>query len=428
MQQIPRTDLFTVDRSDDELDRVFRTSWLFVAHESEIPTPGSYVTRRMATDPVIVVRNPAGEVRVLRNSCAHRGTQLCRADVGVTSGFRCMYHGWTYDTDGRLRGLPGLRKWYPPDFDRAAHGLVTARAESFHGLVFATWDTDAPPLREYLGDLAFYLEALFARAEGGWEAMGEPLRWLSRTNWKVSVENFGMDSLHLAHLHAGPAKLGIFTSDGATPTAYTVVCGSGHAAAATKLPVEGGRTYPGYPEELWPGFDAALSPEQAWFVSNNLVTKGNVFPNLSFIDLVHAYTGDPEAPPVAGTMLRQVHPVDAYTSEVSMWILVPRDAPDRWKRWSQESLIRTLGVSGTFEPDDLENTTAVSAGNRGIRGRDDDLLFVAGAHLAPTEAVDGVRLPGEVYVCSINTELMQRGFFTEWYRRMESAPVRAGAS
>jgi hypothetical protein len=58
-------------------------------------------------------------------------------------------------------------------------------------------------------------------------------------------------------------------------------------------------------------------------------------------------------------MLRLVHPAGPYRSEVSMWILVPRDADEQWKRWSQDSLVRTLGVSGTFEPDGLENTAAI---------------------------------------------------------------------
>src|SRR6516162_9310239 len=41
----------------EELDRIFRRCWLFVAHETEIVEPGDYVTQRMGVDPVIVIRD-----------------------------------------------------------------------------------------------------------------------------------------------------------------------------------------------------------------------------------------------------------------------------------------------------------------------------------------------------------------------------------
>lgn len=419
---ISRSQIFSDESYRRELDEVFADSWLFVGHESEIPEPGDYVTRKMAADPVILVRARSGEIRVLLNSCAHRGTQLCRADVGNADAFQCMYHGWTYDTDGRLRGVPGLRQWYPPDFRRSDHGLRRARVGVFQGLVFATWNSGGPSLEDYLGEFGWYLRALFGRADSGWEAVGEPLRWISRTNWKISVENFGMDSLHLGTLHENPTRLGIFGATDQQPTAITSVCAGGHGIEATKLiDPSGARSFPGYPEELWAEFERNLSDDAAWYASNNLVCKGNVFPNLSFIDLFHDYTGDPSAPPaVAATMLRLVHPAGPFSSEVSMWILVPRDADERWKRWSQDSLVRTLGVSGTFEPDDLENTAAISAANTGRQAGRWDMLFAAGEHYGVQGEVNGHTLPGQVIVSSMNAESMQRNFYAELDRRLGS--------
>jgi nitrite reductase/ring-hydroxylating ferredoxin subunit len=97
---------------DREMSRIFRRTWVFVAHESEIASPGDYVTRRIGLDPVIVVRLDDGSIGVHLNACAHRGTQLCNATRGNTSHFRCPYHGWTYNTRGQLRGVPMLRKVY----------------------------------------------------------------------------------------------------------------------------------------------------------------------------------------------------------------------------------------------------------------------------------------------------------------------------
>ncbi|MGG2201793.1 Rieske 2Fe-2S domain-containing protein [Paenibacillus validus] len=53
-----------------------------MAHESEFKEPGSYVTRWMVNDPVLLVKNSAGEIKAFLNSCTHRGTHLCTADFG----------------------------------------------------------------------------------------------------------------------------------------------------------------------------------------------------------------------------------------------------------------------------------------------------------------------------------------------------------
>jgi phenylpropionate dioxygenase-like ring-hydroxylating dioxygenase large terminal subunit len=360
---------------------------------------------------------------VMLNSCAHRGTQLCRADRGTAANFRCMYHGWVYDTDGNLRGIRN-RRLFPPEVDVSRHGLTMARVSSYLGLVFATWNAEAPELSDWLGDMEFYLDAMLGRCTDGWEAVGEPLRWRTKCNWKLSVENFALDSLHLDTLHANPIKLGVFGTGDAKPTSYTVVTAGGHGVTATKVPSTGELVYPGYPPQLVADFVTHGSPAQRWFASNNVVCKGNLFPNFSFIELVHDTTGDPDAPPVAAFMLRLAQPVGPTATEIWMWILVPRAAEPRWKRWSQESLVRTLGVSGTFEPDDLANAVSVSSVNTGTRAGENDFLFFGGAHVQPQDEVDGYRLPGRVHVAPLNTEVLQRAFLREWAERI---PAMAGA-
>src|SRR5512146_1668383 len=62
-----------------EQDRIFNRSWMYLAHESEIPKPGDYVSRALGSVPVIVNRDDGGGVNVVMNSCRHRGAKLCRA-------------------------------------------------------------------------------------------------------------------------------------------------------------------------------------------------------------------------------------------------------------------------------------------------------------------------------------------------------------
>src|SRR5260370_1155394 len=85
-----------------EQDRIFARCWLYVAHDSQVPKAGDFVTNFMGEESVIVCRDGEGRVRVFVNSCRHRGMRVCRTDAGNTGTFQCPYHGWTYDVKGRL--------------------------------------------------------------------------------------------------------------------------------------------------------------------------------------------------------------------------------------------------------------------------------------------------------------------------------------
>src|SRR5713226_6232926 len=89
-----------------EKERIFSRTWMFLAHESEIAKPGDYVQRYIADDSFIVARDETMAIRVLFNACRHRGTLLCRAEMGNAPYFRCSYHGWTYKNTGELLSVP----------------------------------------------------------------------------------------------------------------------------------------------------------------------------------------------------------------------------------------------------------------------------------------------------------------------------------
>ena len=88
-----------------------------------LPDNGSYVARKAAGSPLLVVRGDDGKVRAFINGCRHRGMQVAK-DSGCARAFVCPYHAWTYGLDGELRNIPGRAGF--PGVELQEHGLVEA--------------------------------------------------------------------------------------------------------------------------------------------------------------------------------------------------------------------------------------------------------------------------------------------------------------
>ena len=190
------------DIYQQELENVFARCWGFLCHESQIPEPGDFFTTYIGEDPVLVWRDSKGEVNAFLNVCRHRGNRLCRAGSGNASSFNCAYHGWTYGNDGGLLAVPRQQDAYYGELDPSKWGLMpVAQLDHHKGLYFATFDPDAPSLQEYLGEMAWYLDAFFDRREGGAEVVGGVLKWEIPCNWKLPAENFGGDAYHAFWSH-----------------------------------------------------------------------------------------------------------------------------------------------------------------------------------------------------------------------------------
>ena len=89
-----------------EMDRVFGRAWLFVGHSSQVPKPGDYFTTELARQPVVMTRHRDGNVHVLFNRCTHRGAKVVNERCGHATRMTCLYHGWSFDTDGALTAVP----------------------------------------------------------------------------------------------------------------------------------------------------------------------------------------------------------------------------------------------------------------------------------------------------------------------------------
>lgn len=279
-----------------ERERLFGRAWVFVAHESEVPVPGDYVVRRVLADSFIIARGEDGQVRALFNMCLHRGMQVCRAELGNASHFRCPYHGWSYRNDGRLAGLPFHRDAYGGEagFPRKGQALLPAPSLASHnGLIFISLDPDAPPLRDYLGDFTFYLDYYTKQSAGGIELRG-PQRWRIKANWKIGAENFAGDMYHTPHTHTSVVEIGLFREPKAEKRKDGCTYWAGNGGGTTyKLPpgtLEERLRYVGYPDVMIERMKRGWSREQLDVVGRDgfMISAASVFPNLS---LVHNWPG-----------------------------------------------------------------------------------------------------------------------------------------
>lgn len=190
---IARERYFDRDFHRLEVERMWGRVWQMACREEQIPEVGDSLVYEIVDASLIVVRTAPDEIRAFHNSCLHRGTQL-RTGSGRVEGFRCPFHGFTWNIDGTFRGMPC--PWDFPHVDPDDFCLPEAAVGTWGGFVFVNLDPQAPPLEEYLEDLPWHFAA--------W-----PLeeRYLSAhvvrvmpCNWKVALEAF-IEAYHTVAVH-----------------------------------------------------------------------------------------------------------------------------------------------------------------------------------------------------------------------------------
>ena len=183
----------------------FANTWSFVGHASQVPDAGDYVALTLAGQPLLMVRQPDGGIRVLHNRCAHKGSQLVAEGAGNAGRFfRCPYHAWTYKLDGAPLAVP-LKNGYEGTRLReceSGQGLEPVAASHVHrDFVFARLSAAGPSFVDYFGDALHALDNLVDRSPTGrLQVAGGVLRSVVRCNWKMYLENIN-DTVHPMSTH-----------------------------------------------------------------------------------------------------------------------------------------------------------------------------------------------------------------------------------
>jgi Rieske 2Fe-2S family protein len=164
-----------------DLERIWRTGWLFAGHSCEIRNRGQYFTVEVDSDSIIVIRGEGNVLHALHNVCRHRGSLICTEAAGQTNRLVCPYHQWTYGLDGALLGTRGMQDDLPKD----QLALQKMHVRECEGLIFISLASEALPFEPAFEALAPLLKPQgFGRAK-----IAKVVDYSVQANWKLVWEN-----------------------------------------------------------------------------------------------------------------------------------------------------------------------------------------------------------------------------------------------
>ncbi len=184
-----------LDRFEAEKSELFLNSPLLAGFSRDLPEPGDKMLFDDAGPSILITRSLDRTVHAFLNMCPHRAAQIvteCRGSRLMT----CPFHGWTFDLEGKLVGMP--RKEGFDGLDRASLGLVRVPVTEWNGMIFviARAGEDAIDMEAQLGAFAPEIAQIdFASVKAV-----ATTRLDAGANWKMAVDTFG-ESYHLSVLH-----------------------------------------------------------------------------------------------------------------------------------------------------------------------------------------------------------------------------------
>jgi anthranilate 1,2-dioxygenase large subunit len=236
LNKVPKEVFVREDVYRAELLTIFYgPQWHGVAHESEIPDPGDFKTFQVGEVPLLINRDKSGKVNVFTNVCTHRGTQLEMAERGNKLQFQCPFHRWTFDASGQLTFCPMKGEGFSPGFSYDKYPLQRLRVSNFKGIIFVTFDDDAPDFDMYLGKTGEVLAGIVG-GDGRLKLIGYH-KTRFECNWKTYQD---VDSYHAPLLHKAFA---MFNWTGGREGVQHIVEPWGHISSTSvlTLPQDGGR-------------------------------------------------------------------------------------------------------------------------------------------------------------------------------------------
>jgi|TARA_B100000809_G_scaffold227667_1_gene240133 phenylpropionate dioxygenase-like ring-hydroxylating dioxygenase large terminal subunit len=394
----------------EELENIFGRAWLMIGHESLVPKVNDYFQTYMGEDPVILTRDNKGKLHAFMNMCRHRGNRIVRADVGNAKNFMCSYHGWTYSNEGDLEYVPGEEEAYYGALDRDRFHLVEARLDTYAGIVFATWDSGAPSLEEYLGDARWALDVSFNRLDCGTEAIG-PVKWIEPINWKTAVDNcsdnYHVPTTHLSAILAMGRHLGLprltHEQQFESPNKHLFINGHSMTLRFLERPDQARQTH------------GVTQENRALFDEYYKATLPEAERRLGKVRAGQLHLGNHSIFPNGVLGFRLAHPRGPLETEFWHFVVLEKDMPADLKRALRMGAGNFNGVAGLFEQDDMDNWRGVTRSTLTPMAR----KYTQDLSMGIGQAGPDPDFPGTVAE-RYTSENNQRNFYRRWEEFMNA--------
>lgn len=378
-----------------EMERMFGRAWLFVGHTSQVPNVGDYFTTELGRQPVMMVRHRDGRVHVLLNRCTHRGPKVLNERCGNARRLVCCYHGWSFDTDGALVGVP-VPEGNSAGFDMKSLGLARApRVAEYRGFVFASLAASGPSFEDHIGPMKGSIDDLVDRAPDGEIAFDAGMhRYVYNGNWKLQLENV-LDSYHVPFGHASTVnKQGVQFArregdkEGAavvevkakkTASAWkerkSFTVGNGHGWTSNTQLADGERSSPAF-DAYKKALADKVGAERAAEILKPRLHNSLIYPNVSIMGLnIH---------------VRVIKPLAVDRTEVNIYPIRLVGAPESMNFGNIRLLNVTHSAASFVQTDDLESFVRAQKGLKSLATDWVDISRGLGAE-EPDREINGMR-------------------------------------
>lgn len=235
---IPAAEYTDTARFEAEQRELFGKLPLLACLSRDVAEPGDSFTFDAAGPAILIVRGQDRKARAFLNMCTHRGARLvteCQRRKLIV----CPFHAWSFDTQGRLVGMPGEEAF--EGVDRGARGLVPVPVGEWGGMIFvkAHAGEEEIDVEAWLGDMGPQLLALDL-------ANAKPIkldRVDTEANWKYCLDTYG-EAYHFQALHTA--------TFGETTISNVALCDTFGPHYRVFFTNQGYQDYVGKDESEWP--------------------------------------------------------------------------------------------------------------------------------------------------------------------------------